>query len=168
MDGQRTFVRKQFGSMPTEYQVQFGNEQNLFGIGASQVRLETISVSRLLLEYLLFDVSPSRDHFLSPCDLSYTLPRSLIGTAQSIDPTFCDVHQQYAHVYFQQSKYTHFEEEMVKSLLCPFTMGQTLNSWNKYWKVSSMGGRVQKREKDTKNKWQGYEEVARKEPLWWS
>ncbi|KAL7456908.1 hypothetical protein ACHAWC_008606 [Mediolabrus comicus] len=30
---------------------------------------------------------------------------SLIENAQSIDPTYCDVHMQYAHVYFQQEKY---------------------------------------------------------------
>ena len=60
---------------------------------------------------------------------------SLISTAQSIDPKYCDVHQQYAHVYFQQSKYISFEEEMVQSLLCSFTMGQAMNNWNKYWKV---------------------------------
>jgi len=60
---------------------------------------------------------------------------SLISTAQSIDPEYCDVHQQYAHVYFQQSKYISFEEEMVQSLLCSFTMGQAMNNWNKYWKV---------------------------------
>ena len=45
------------------------------------------------------------------------------------------MHQQFAHVYFQQSKYIEFEEEMVKSLLCPFTMGQAMNNWQKYWNV---------------------------------
>jgi len=89
---------------------------------------------------------------------------SLIGTAQSIDPTFCDVHQQYAHVYFQQSKYTHFEEEMVKSLLCPFTMGQALNNWNKYWKVVlNAGQNTEARERYEKYMARIQEEVARKE-----
>jgi len=60
---------------------------------------------------------------------------SLISTAESIDPTYCDVHYQYAHVYFQQSKYLLFEEESKEALLCPFTMGQAMHNWNKYWKV---------------------------------
>ena len=60
---------------------------------------------------------------------------SLISTAQSIDPDYCDVHQQYAHCYFQQSKYISFEEEMVQSLLCKFTMGQAMTNWQNYWKV---------------------------------
>ena len=57
----------------------------------------------------------------------------LIRTAQKIDPTYCDVHQQFGHVYFQQGKYIPFEKEMVKSLLCPFTMGQAMVNWKKYW-----------------------------------
>jgi len=66
---------------------------------------------------------------------------SLISTAQSIDPDFCDVHQQYGHVYFQQSKYIAFEEEMVESLQCQFTMGAAMNNWNKYWGVVLADGR---------------------------
>ncbi|KAL3787631.1 hypothetical protein HJC23_011779 [Cyclotella cryptica] len=57
----------------------------------------------------------------------------LIETAQKIDPSYCDVHQQFGHVYFQQGKYIQFEKEMVKSLLCPFTMGQAMGNWKKYW-----------------------------------
>jgi len=69
---------------------------------------------------------------------------SLISKAQSIDPTFCDVHQQYGHVYFQQSKYLLFEEEIAKSLLCPFTMGMAMNNWNRYWKLVLRGGQDRK------------------------
>lgn len=72
---------------------------------------------------------------LVPHKLDLDRATSLITTAQSIDPSYCDVHQQFAHVYFQQSKYIEFEEEMVKSLLCPFTMGQAMNNWQQYWKV---------------------------------
>ena len=57
----------------------------------------------------------------------------LIKTAQKIDPTYCDVHHQFGHVYFQQGKYIKFEKEMVKALLCPFTMGQAMGNWKKYW-----------------------------------
>ena len=138
MDGQRDIVRKQFENMSTEYQVQFGNEQTLLGIGSSYVRFGEISVGFLWIVYQYL-----MPHFL--LNTSYHLSihschRELISTAQSIDPTYCDVHQQYAHVYFQQSKYIPFEEEMVKSLYCQFTMGQAMNNWNKYWKAVLHGG----------------------------
>ena len=66
---------------------------------------------------------------------------SLIRTAEAIDPDYCDVHQQYAHVYFQQQKYISFEEEMVQSLLCSFTMSQAMNNWQQYWKVVLKDGK---------------------------
>lgn len=56
-----------------------------------------------------------------------------IETAHKIDPTYCDVHQQYGHVYFQQGRYIEFEEATVQSLMCPFTMGQAMANWKKYW-----------------------------------
>lgn len=62
-------------------------------------------------------------------------PRSFISTAQSIDPTYCDVHYQYAHVYIQQARYVPFEEELVEALQCQFTMGQAMNMWQGYWNV---------------------------------
>ena len=65
---------------------------------------------------------------------------SLIKNAQSIDPTYCDVHMQYAHVYFQQEKYIPFEEELVEALLCSFTMGQAMTNWNRYWKLMLSSG----------------------------
>eukprot|EP00986_Skeletonema_menzelii_P006418 scaffold2429_cov149-Skeletonema_menzelii.AAC.10 len=65
---------------------------------------------------------------------------ALIGNAQSIDPTYCDVHMQYAHVYFQQEKLIPFEKELVEALLCPFTMGQAMTNWNRYWQVMLSGG----------------------------
>ena len=64
----------------------------------------------------------------------------LIGTAQTLDPTYCDVHQQFSHVYFQQARYVEFEEEMVESLLCPYTMGQALGNWKKYWEPALQAG----------------------------
>ncbi|KAL7549210.1 hypothetical protein ACHAWF_012481 [Thalassiosira exigua] len=88
----------------------------------------------------------------------------LIGTAQSIDPDYCDVHQQFAHVYFQQSKYISFEEEMVQSLMCPFTMGQAMTNWNKYWQVVL----ADERNQAPRKRYEGYmarirEEVQRRE-----
>ena len=72
--------------------------------------------------------------------MSRSSPRSLISTAQSIDPTYCDVHYQYAHVYIQQARYVPFEEELVEALQCQFTMGQAMNMWQKYWNVVLGGG----------------------------
>ena len=60
---------------------------------------------------------------------------SHIRTAQSIDPTYCDVHYQFSHVYIQQMKYVLFEEELVEALQCQFTMGQAMNMWNRYWPI---------------------------------
>ena len=60
---------------------------------------------------------------------------SHIRTAQSIDPTYCDVHYQFSHVYIQQMKYILFEEELVEALQCQFTMGQAMNMWNRYWPI---------------------------------
>ena len=65
---------------------------------------------------------------------------SLIKNAQSIDPTYCDVHMQYAHVYFQQEKLISFEQELVEALLCPFSMGQAMTNWNQYWEVMLSSG----------------------------
>lgn len=28
-----------------------------------------------------------------------------------------------------------FEEELIEALLCPFTMGQAMSNWNRYWQV---------------------------------
>ena len=30
---------------------------------------------------------------------------------------------------------------MFQSLMCPFTMGQAMNNWNKYWKVVLQDGK---------------------------
>lgn len=99
----------------------------------------------------------------------HTLCRSLIRMAESIDPTYCDIHQQYSHVYFQQSKYISFEEEMVKALHCPFSMGQAMGNWNKYWKVMLQGGQnVEARERYEKYMRGLQEDIdrAEKEELW--
>jgi hypothetical protein len=75
-----------------------------------------------------------------------------------IDPTYCDVHYQYAHVYIQQGKYIPFEEELVESLQCQFTMGQAMNMWQKYWKVVLSNDSVgdDKRKKEAGVRYQKY------------
>ncbi|EED89741.1 predicted protein [Thalassiosira pseudonana CCMP1335] len=90
--------------------------------------------------------------------------RSLIKTAQTIDPTYCDVYQQHAHVYFQEQKYLLFEEHSVEALLCPFTMGQAMTNWNKYWKVvlsANGGGSSKNREASTKRYTQYMERIEK-------
>ena len=72
---------------------------------------------------------------LVPHKLDLKKALELIETAHRIDPTYCDVHQQYGHVYFQQGRYIPFEEAMVQSLMCPFTMGAAMTNWKKYWNV---------------------------------
>ncbi|KAL7434211.1 hypothetical protein ACHAXM_003933 [Skeletonema potamos] len=72
---------------------------------------------------------------LVPHMFDFDKAHSLIKTAQSIDPTYCDVHLQYSYVYFQQENYIAVEKELVEALLCPFTMGQAMTNWNRYWKV---------------------------------
>jgi hypothetical protein len=70
---------------------------------------------------------------LVPHMVDFKKALNLIETAHKIDPAYCDVHQQYGHVYFQQGRYIPFEEAMVQSLMCPFTMGQAMTNWKKYW-----------------------------------
>eukprot|EP00956_Cyclotella_meneghiniana_P010239 scaffold14139_cov74-Cyclotella_meneghiniana.AAC.11 len=72
---------------------------------------------------------------LVPHKLDLKKALALIETAHRIDPTYCDVHQQYGHVYFQQGRYLPFEEAMVHSLMCPFTMGAAMTNWKRYWNV---------------------------------
>jgi hypothetical protein len=75
---------------------------------------------------------------LLPHKIDFKKATSLIQTAQTINPSYCDVHQQFGHVYFQQGLYIQFEEAMVQSLMCPFTMGQAMTNWKKYWNAVLM------------------------------
>ena len=53
---------------------------------------------------------------------------------------------------------------MVQSLLCPFTMGQAMNNWNRYWKVvlsSSSGGSGVAKKRYNKYMERIHEEVAK-------
>eukprot|EP00545_Synedropsis_sp_CCMP1620_P013384 CAMPEP_0119020324 /NCGR_PEP_ID=MMETSP1176-20130426/23812_1 /TAXON_ID=265551 /ORGANISM="Synedropsis recta cf, Strain CCMP1620" /LENGTH=615 /DNA_ID=CAMNT_0006974731 /DNA_START=187 /DNA_END=2030 /DNA_ORIENTATION=+ len=69
----------------------------------------------------------------------FDLDQSLyhLNMVEEIDPTYCDVHQQFAHVYIQQSghKLLDFEERLAKAILCPFTMGGATEMWRRYWPV---------------------------------
>ena len=88
---------------------------------------------------------------------------SLIENAQSIDPTYCDVHMQYAHVYFQQEKYIPFETELIEALLCQTTMGQAMNNWNRYWQVMLGSNDAAAKERYTKYMQRIQKEIAKAE-----
>jgi tetratricopeptide (TPR) repeat protein len=62
--------------------------------------------------------------------------RSHLNTALEIDPELCDLHQQFAHIAIQQGKYMEYEEELTQAVLCPFTMGGSLEMWKRYWQVA--------------------------------
>lgn len=64
---------------------------------------------------------------------------------QDIDGDFCDVHHQYAHVYIQQNEYLLFEQHLLKALLCPYTMGGSMDLWQRYWKVAGSTPEAQER-----------------------
>jgi hypothetical protein len=54
---------------------------------------------------------------------------------ERIDPDFCDVHAQFAHVAIQEQKFMEFEERLTQALLCPFSLGGSLDLWQRYWKI---------------------------------
>jgi protein O-mannosyl-transferase len=67
----------------------------------------------------------------------YNLEKSLshLEQVESIDPSYCDVHQQFSHVYIQQQRLLEFEERLAKSVLCPFTMSGATDMWRRYWPI---------------------------------
>jgi hypothetical protein len=71
----------------------------------------------------------------------YDLPQSRwhLEQVERIDPNFCDVHAQFAHVAIQEQKYLEFEERLTQALLCPFSMTNSLDLWQRYWKMAQDG-----------------------------
>jgi hypothetical protein len=65
-----------------------------------------------------------------------TRSRYHLDRAEYIDPDFCDVHQQFAHVAIQEQEYEEFERRLTRALLCPFTMGGSIGLWQNYWKMA--------------------------------
>ena len=55
---------------------------------------------------------------------------------EAIDPDFCDVHAQFAHVAIQEHRYTEFEERLTKAMMCQFTLGSSMNLWQRYWSMA--------------------------------
>lgn len=71
----------------------------------------------------------------------FDLPQSRwhLEQVERIDPSFCDVHAQFAHVAIQEQKYLEFEERLTQALLCPFSMTNSLDLWQRYWKMAQDG-----------------------------
>lgn len=57
--------------------------------------------------------------------------------AESIDPTYCDVHQQFAHVHVQMQQLEEFETRLAKAVLCPFSVGGATEMWRRYWEATA-------------------------------
>jgi len=79
---------------------------------------------------------------------------SFLEKAESIDPSYCDVHQQFAHCHIQQGKYLEFEERLTHAVLCPFTMGQSVPLWQRYWKQVTSDPRTGEQAKRRMDKYQ--------------
>lgn len=73
---------------------------------------------------------------LYPELLNLTKSRWHLRRVEDIDPDFCDVHYQYAHVAVQQHLYAEFEEQLTKALMCPFSMAGAMSLWNNYWSIA--------------------------------
>ena len=73
---------------------------------------------------------------LYPDQYNLTRARWHLEQVEEIDPNYCDVHQQFAHVAVQEGKLVpEFEERLVQALLCPYTMSGAIGQWQKYWQV---------------------------------
>lgn len=73
---------------------------------------------------------------LYPEFLNLTRSRWHLEQVESIDPDFCDVHQQFAHVAIQEHSILEFEERLSRALMCPFTLGGSMPLWNRYWAIA--------------------------------
>lgn len=77
----------------------------------------------------------------------FNLTKSLyhLRKVQDIDPNMCDVHQQFAHVYIQQQEYIKMEKHLVQGVLCPFSMGGSVELWRRYWQLAGEDPEAQAR-----------------------
>lgn len=53
--------------------------------------------------------------------------------SQRLDPDFCRVHYQLAHIFVQQNRYLDMEGELLEAILCPTTASHAIGLWNNYW-----------------------------------
>ena len=59
-----------------------------------------------------------------------------LDQVEAIDPGYCDVHQQFAHIAAQEQRISEFEERLTRALICPFTMGSAMSTWRNYWSAA--------------------------------
>jgi hypothetical protein len=72
---------------------------------------------------------------LYPSLYNLTKSRLHLDQARHIDPTYCDIHMQFAHVAIQEQTYHEFEYEQTMAVTCPFTLGGALPMWKQYWQM---------------------------------
>lgn len=70
-----------------------------------------------------------------PERLDLDLSLKHVARAQEIDPSYCDVHEQFAIIEFQRNNYLEFEGNLTKAVVCQFTMKKAMNMWQQYWKA---------------------------------
>ena len=73
---------------------------------------------------------------LYPEEFNLTKSRWHVEQAETFDPNFCDVHQQYAQISIQENKYLEFEERLSKAVTCTFTSSGAADLWQRYWKMT--------------------------------
>lgn len=69
-------------------------------------------------------------------EFNLTKSRFHVEQAETYDPNFCDVHQQYAQISIQENKYLEFEERLSKAVTCTFTTSGSADLWQRYWKMT--------------------------------
>jgi len=74
-------------------------------------------------------------------DEFYNLDEAMIhlNTAERIDSTYCDVHQQFAMLHVRRgNEWDQFEERIVQGVLCPFSMMGSVSMFQQYWQNKLM------------------------------
>jgi hypothetical protein len=69
-------------------------------------------------------------------EFNLTKSRWHVTQAETFDPNFCDVHQQYAQIAVQENKHIEFEERLSKAVTCTFTSSGSADLWQRYWKMT--------------------------------
>jgi len=78
-----------------------------------------------------------------------TRAKSHLQQASTIDPSYCDVHYQYAMIAIKDNQAMELEQALVQALQCPFTMTQAIPIWQQYWQITLQPQRTTTLNKDT-------------------
>jgi len=70
---------------------------------------------------------------LYPAELDLKKALWYLEQGEDIDPNFCDMHHQFAMVYYSMGRVLEFEERNVKGVLCQFSMHQAYDHFQTYW-----------------------------------